>query len=281
MLHILVLTGLLFKASTSQITSYGNSTGDYGGDAHYTCSLLNPTGVRQVTWQRRFKDESTENLATYSNQFGQQVNEPYQGKVIFTQASLSSTSITLRNVTWEDDSCYICSFNVYPDGSKETQTCLTVQGISQVTTGVEAPSSELEGEDGQEVVFSCSATGKPAPTIQWAYSPDVLLVNQPRTTTASNRDHTFTSSRNVTLEVPLGWSGHVDCLLNSGMMGQRRERIFFSDEERHDKKEEEGDRLSASGVALVVSAVVFVSLIAVGAALKRKRLKGNRRNENV
>lgn len=87
-----------------------------------------PTGVLQVTWQRHFKDESVENLATYNKRFGQQVNEPYQGKVFFAEASLSSTSIILKNVTWEDDSCYICSFNVYPDGSKRKQTCLTVQG---------------------------------------------------------------------------------------------------------------------------------------------------------
>ncbi len=82
----------------------------------------------QVTWQRLFKDDSVENLATYSHRFGQQVNNPYVGKVIFTEASLSATSITLKNVTWGDESCYICSFNEYPDGSKRKKTCLTVQG---------------------------------------------------------------------------------------------------------------------------------------------------------
>lgn len=91
-----------------------------------------PTGVLQVTWQRLFKDESIENLATYSKRFGQQVNEPYQGKVTFTEASLHSTSISLRNVTWEDESCYICSFNAYPEGSKRKQTCLKVQGKLQL-----------------------------------------------------------------------------------------------------------------------------------------------------
>lgn len=90
-----------------------------------------PAGVLQVTWQRLFKDESIENLATYSKRFGQQVNEPYREKLTFTEASLNSSSITVRNVTWEDESCYICSFNVYPDGSQRRQTCLTVQGKLQ------------------------------------------------------------------------------------------------------------------------------------------------------
>uniref|UniRef100_A0A672YLC6 Immunoglobulin V-set domain-containing protein n=1 Tax=Sphaeramia orbicularis TaxID=375764 RepID=A0A672YLC6_9TELE len=67
-------------------------------------------------------------MATYSNRFGQQVNEPYKGKVVFTEASLSSTSITVKNLTWADESCYICSFNAYPEGSKSWPTCLTVQG---------------------------------------------------------------------------------------------------------------------------------------------------------
>ncbi|TKS66530.1 OX-2 membrane glycoprotein [Collichthys lucidus] len=214
-----------YTSSTSQITGYGNVTAAYGRDAHYRCTVANPAGVLQVTWQRLFKDESIENLATYSKRFGVQVNEPYKGKVIFEEATLNSTSIILKSVKWEDDSCYICSFNVYPDGSKRKQTCLTVQGISEVNTDVHPPSSQ---EDPQEVVFSCSATGKPAPTIHWSYPHDASALNQPQTATITNSDHTFTSSRNVTLRVPRGWSGQVDCLLNRGVTGERLERISYT-----------------------------------------------------
>lgn len=84
--------------------------------------------MRQVTWQRLVGDEPIENLATYSEKFGKQINQPYQGKVILTEASLSSTSITLKDVEWKDESCYICSFNVYPDGTTREQTCITVRG---------------------------------------------------------------------------------------------------------------------------------------------------------
>uniref|UniRef100_A0A8C2ZST8 Ig-like domain-containing protein n=1 Tax=Cyclopterus lumpus TaxID=8103 RepID=A0A8C2ZST8_CYCLU len=90
--------------------------------------LLIQSGVLQVTWQRLFKEEFVENLATYSQRFGQQVNDPHKEKVVFTEASLGSSSITLRNVTWGDDGCYICSFNVFPEGSQRKQTCLTVRG---------------------------------------------------------------------------------------------------------------------------------------------------------
>lgn len=92
-----------------------------------TC-LFFPAGVLQVTWQRGLKPESLENMATYNKPGGKQVNEPFKGKVSFTEASLSSSSIILRNVTWEDENCYVCSFNAYPDGSKRKQMCLKVEG---------------------------------------------------------------------------------------------------------------------------------------------------------
>lgn len=96
-----------------------------------------------------------------------------------------------------------------------------------MTTGVQPASSEDEAEGMKEFVFSCSATGKPAPTIEWDLSPHALILNQPQTTTEANSDHTFSSSRNITLQIPSDWGGHVDCLLNSGIIGERRERIPF------------------------------------------------------
>lgn len=81
----------------------------------------------QVTWQRLAKG-AAESMATYSERFGKEVNKPYLGKLLLTEASFSSASITLKNVTWEDETCYICSFNIYPDGSKLAQTCPKVQG---------------------------------------------------------------------------------------------------------------------------------------------------------
>ncbi|XP_067439308.1 OX-2 membrane glycoprotein-like [Thunnus thynnus] len=281
MFRFLILTGLLLKAWASQISGYGNTTADYGGDAYYRCTLQNPTGVLQVTWQRLFKDESIENLATYSKRFGQQVNEPYREKLTFTEASLNSSSITVRNVTWEDESCYICSFNVYPDGSQRRQTCLTVQGISEVKTDVQVTDRGKEERD-VKVVFSCSATGKPAPSIQWVVSPPATSSEETKTMTATNSDHTFTSSRNITLKVSADWKGDVDCLVNSGKRGQRLQRIPFSLHPEHvEDKKAEGGGMSSSGIALLIAAVMFLSCIVVAAVIQRKRLKGDRRFEHV
>ncbi|KAF0045919.1 hypothetical protein F2P81_002448 [Scophthalmus maximus] len=219
----------VFKSYRNICTPPQHHCGSYPGinlqkDLPWAFGL--PAGVLQVTWQRLFKDDPIENLATYSKRFGEQVNLPFRGKVALTQASLNSTSITLRNVSWQDESCYICSFNVYPDGSSRKQTCLSVRGISSVDT-LHDHRSGPEGEH-VEVVFGCSATGKPAPTIEWDISPGASHLDQTETTTASNSDHTFTSSHNVTLQVPADWSGHVDCLLNRGQTGEKQKRIPFS-----------------------------------------------------
>ncbi|KAF3857090.1 hypothetical protein F7725_008949 [Dissostichus mawsoni] len=206
MLLILTLNALLFTASMSQITGYGNTTVAYGRDSKYGCAVADPTGVLQVTWQRLFPDRSIENLATYNRRFGEHVNDPYRGKVIFTEAMLSSSSITLANVTWADESCYICSFNVYPDGSMRKQISVTLRKRRRRRKRL------------------CSAA--------------LLQENQLQPYIA-NGDKTFTSSSNITLRLPAGWEGHVDCLLNSGAMGQRSERIPFSLPAR-EKPEEEG-----------------------------------------
>ncbi|XP_033181497.1 OX-2 membrane glycoprotein-like [Mastacembelus armatus] len=280
MLPILIVSCLLLRGSSSQISGYGNTTAVYGEEASYRCAVDDPKGVLQVTWQRLFNDESIENLATYSKRFGQQVNEPYHGKVIFTEATLSSSSITLRNVTWEDESCYICSFNAYPDGSKRKQICLAVQGISKVSTAHErVSSSEHQGED-MQVVFNCSATGKPAPTIQWDLPPGVQTLQESPTTTVTNSDNTFASSRSVTLQIPAGWSGNVECVVNRGMRGQTQERIPFSSAPGFPEKKSENTP-PRSVIAVAVAVPLFAACVIIVAVLKRKRSERRKMNENA
>lgn len=84
--------------------------------------------MAQVTWQKLSKNSAVQNLASYNKRSGEQVNVPFREKISFRKATLSLSSITLKNLTWEDKGCYICSFNVFPDGSKRKQVCLEVQG---------------------------------------------------------------------------------------------------------------------------------------------------------
>lgn len=85
-----------------------------------------------------------------------------------------------------------------------------------------------EHEGSKEEHFSCWTTGRPPPTITWAFSDDHFPVTEGNATIMANDDGTFTSSRNISLKALPGWSGHVDCLVNKGMAGERQERLYFS-----------------------------------------------------
>ncbi|XP_072298105.1 uncharacterized protein [Eucyclogobius newberryi] len=259
----LLIMYLALKAWALQITGHGNTSADYGGDAHFKCKLDDPKDVLQVTWQRLFKDNSIENLATYSKRFGEQVNEPYKGKILLSEGSLQSSSITVRNVTWADESCYVCSFNAYPGGSKRHQTCLTVQGVSDVKTQVYTP---IDQPESNRVIFSCSATGNPLPNIQWEYSHDI--VEQSQTSVLTNDDRTLTSSRNMTLKMSPDWDGHVYCLINPGMRGEKRETIIYT---RIEENAERDDNTIHS--AIIVSIILAIIVISVVSTLLLKSLK--------
>uniref|UniRef100_A0A8C6TM41 Ig-like domain-containing protein n=1 Tax=Neogobius melanostomus TaxID=47308 RepID=A0A8C6TM41_9GOBI len=213
-------------------------------------SLYDSADVLQVTWQRLYEDNSIENLATYNKRFGEQVNNPYVGKIVFTEASLRSTSITVKNLTWTDESCYVCSFNAYPQGSKRHQTCLKVNTFL-FSLGL--------SKKNMKVIFSCTATGKPAPKIQWEYH-QASVVEQSETPVLTNDDHTLTSSRNITLQASLDWDGHVDCVINPGTRGEKRETIIFT---RKTEQTENGRSIfiyhSLIGVSQLIFLFTFIS----------------------
>ncbi|XP_061745653.1 OX-2 membrane glycoprotein-like isoform X2 [Nerophis ophidion] len=279
---LLCMLLLKLKAANPQITSFGADTADYGSDAHYKCELQNQKGVLQVTWQRRLKDGSVENLASYSKWHGQQVNEPYQEKVMLTEASLSSASITLKNLTWADECCYICQFNVYPEGSKKKQSCLAVHGISEMQTKVYPSTGDL-ADTTKQVTFSCSATGKPAPSIRWLFSPNVTSSHEPLAAMEANDDLTLTSSSNVTVLVSRGWTGHADCVVDTGGRGLRMERIAFSWNPDLGKKEGETGGSPSRGMVLgiVLGVLAVIMIIIIIAKWKQKRLKDYKTPEAV
>ncbi|XP_055019207.1 OX-2 membrane glycoprotein-like isoform X4 [Boleophthalmus pectinirostris] len=159
----LITMYLAFKASASQIIGHGNRSAEYGEDAYYKCKLEDPKDVLQVTWQRVFKDNPIENLATYSKRFGEQVNDPYKGKILFTEAltgaGLKNCSLVVQNVTEQDEGCYLCLFITSSDVANTGRTCLQMYELYGPTLNVTSLNST-----GEQVV-SCSATGRPAPKI--------------------------------------------------------------------------------------------------------------------
>uniref|UniRef100_A0A3Q2VVK8 Ig-like domain-containing protein n=1 Tax=Haplochromis burtoni TaxID=8153 RepID=A0A3Q2VVK8_HAPBU len=98
-----------------------------GEDAEFSCQLLETKDVLQVTWQKISNNVET-NVATYSKYYGPRVNDGFTDKFRFKNTGLQNCSIVIRNVMEQDEGCYHCLFNTYPDGSFTGQTCLEVYG---------------------------------------------------------------------------------------------------------------------------------------------------------
>ncbi|NXD85293.1 OX2G protein, partial [Halcyon senegalensis] len=97
-----------------------------GGEANFYCNFSLSMDVLQVTWQKR-NGSSFQNIATYSPIHGLKLLGSFQKKAYFTTATLKASTMTLQNLTFEDESYYRCIFNVFPHGSFSKDICLDIQ----------------------------------------------------------------------------------------------------------------------------------------------------------
>ncbi|XP_035764529.1 OX-2 membrane glycoprotein-like, partial [Neolamprologus brichardi] len=175
-----------------------------GEDAELSCQLLETKDVLQVTWQKSSNDVEA-NVATYNKYFGQRVNDGFTDKVTFKHAGLWNCSIVIRNVTEQDEGCYRCLFNTYPEGAFIGRPCLQVYELHEPVVDVR------ESNSTEEWVVSCSATGRPAPTITLSVSQQDLNFSQYNTVNVSNTNATFTVTTTAVLSGSRKQSTQVGC----------------------------------------------------------------------
>uniref|UniRef100_UPI0037E92CAA nectin-4-like n=1 Tax=Semicossyphus pulcher TaxID=241346 RepID=UPI0037E92CAA len=147
--------GFSQKGLTALIQTQQTVCAAAGDQACLNCLLMETKTVLQVTWQK-VTPEGEMNIGTYKYS-GQRVNPGYQGKVELIVSGLQNTSIVIREVTEQDEGCYRCLFNTYPDGALIGLTCLKLCELHGPVLDVRVSS--------EEAVVSCSATGRPAPTV--------------------------------------------------------------------------------------------------------------------
>uniref|UniRef100_A0A3Q2G0B1 OX-2 membrane glycoprotein-like n=1 Tax=Cyprinodon variegatus TaxID=28743 RepID=A0A3Q2G0B1_CYPVA len=127
-----------------------------GDQASLSCQLTEEKDVLQITWQKVLPD-GEKNLATYTKKFGLKVE--LAEKMDFQCKDLQSCSMVIRKVMEEDEGCYQCLFNTYPRGALIGRTCLRLYELHEPILDVRRSKSPAES------VVSCSATGRPAPTV--------------------------------------------------------------------------------------------------------------------
>nr|XP_024655236.1 OX-2 membrane glycoprotein-like [Maylandia zebra] len=196
--------GEIQAALTAVVQTQQTVLAAVGEDAEFSCQLLDTKDVVQVTWQKISRDVET-NVATYSKYYGQRVNDGFNDKVKFKYTELQNCSIVIRNVTEQDEGCYHCLFNTYPEGSFTGRPCLQVYELHEPVVDVR------ESNSTEEWVVSCSATGRPAPTVTLSVSQQDLNFSQYNTVSVSNTNATFTVTTTAVLSGSCKHSTQVGC----------------------------------------------------------------------
>ncbi|XP_047210818.1 OX-2 membrane glycoprotein-like isoform X2 [Girardinichthys multiradiatus] len=179
------LLEIFFKGLADPIKTEKSVLAAEGEDAPLSCQLLETKDVQQVTWQKVL-EKTERNICTYSEFFGETVDPDFKEKVQFTEAGLQKSSIVIRSVTEQDEGCYLCLFNIYPDGALTAGTCLMVYELHEPILDVRRSNSPTES------VVSCSATGRPAPSVTLTVLHQNLSFSQYTSTSVTNSNGTVT-----------------------------------------------------------------------------------------
>ncbi|XP_077072865.1 OX-2 membrane glycoprotein [Siphateles boraxobius] len=109
-----------------------------------SCTLVKAKGesVNQIRWL----DVQNQTLINY--QPGQQDSVSGQQHVELAASPRDASAITIKRVSYRDEGCYTCIFDVYPRGSREGQTCLTV-------TATVIPEGNKTAVGGKQASLAC------------------------------------------------------------------------------------------------------------------------------
>ncbi|KAM4711063.1 poliovirus receptor-like [Anableps anableps] len=252
-----VVLQLLHRGAAAVIQTQPTVSAAVGEDAPLSCQLLETKDVQQVTWQKVL-EKTERSICSYSEIFGQTVNPGFQDKVQFTEAGLQNNSIVIRNVTEQDKGCYLCLFNTYPDGALSAGTCLKLYELHGpfVDVRVVPPGSAV----------SCSATGRPAPTVTLTGPQQKLGFSHYNATSVTNANGTVTVTTTALLSAPS--STQVGCTVSVGSAAPRELLVTVAA-----PRESSAGGFDPQIIAVLLTAVVLVCVCAavlVFLCLKKK-----------
>uniref|UniRef100_A0A8C1QS48 CD80-like immunoglobulin C2-set domain-containing protein n=1 Tax=Cyprinus carpio TaxID=7962 RepID=A0A8C1QS48_CYPCA len=190
---------------------------------------------------------------------------------VYGKYYFNSASIEIKNATFEDEACYICSFKVYPFQPKRQTMCLTVKVLQPIIH----PSVNPAPNSDPDVVVSCSATGKPAPTILWKSAEKELNFGSNNFTTL-NKDSSTTITSNITLPLSQFHGKYVECVTQSDGI-EKSVHILVPDED------DKGKSYIVTVSVLIIMTVVVLVIIAIClyTKLKSKQLNPSIRLDEI
>ncbi|XP_044200719.1 OX-2 membrane glycoprotein-like isoform X4 [Thunnus albacares] len=205
-LTIFFILGVFPKGLTAVIQTQQTVMAAVGEDVHLTCQLMQSRDVLQVTWQKLSPEGERKNLGSCDKNSNQTVNDGFQGKVEFNSyAGLQNCSIVIRKVMEQDEGCYLCLFITFRDGSLTGTTCLQLYELHEPILQIR------ESNSTEETVVSCSATGRPAPTVTLNVTQQDLYFSHNSTVSVTNTNGTVTVTTTAVLFGSHGNGAQVGC----------------------------------------------------------------------
>ncbi|XP_049584167.1 OX-2 membrane glycoprotein [Syngnathus scovelli] len=151
---------LLVATIQGKVTAPERVQASVGKPFTLTCALSKDRGdtVRQVTWL----DMTNQTLLSY--QPGNKESVSGQQYVELTPSSKDTSSVTIQRVSFRDEGCYTCIFDMVQSGAKQGRTCLTV------TASVIADSNKT-ALSGKTASLSCSyGLPEKVQQVSWRYA---------------------------------------------------------------------------------------------------------------
>lgn len=188
LIFIFVMLPILLQGSDppQMIEHKINETAILGGNVTIFCNLTAPKNVVQITWQK-VQNPWPQNIGTYSRRYGENILPPYKDRLECKTIEPNCSFITIHEVTFEDEACYKCLFNVFPGGSHGGQICLNIITLSVLEMKF------LRNPDDDDARFIYSAVGKPAPQI--SIFPLQILKGPPQVSLNENPNGTVTITK--------------------------------------------------------------------------------------
>ncbi|KAJ0009369.1 hypothetical protein NQD34_001071 [Periophthalmus magnuspinnatus] len=172
---------------TGKVIHQSNTTTIAGTLTTLPCSYTLPARVHQVLWRRINQSGHSTTLGSYSKLSLHRTDRVTLNK------NLSHSQLSIQEATLEDESCYVCEFHTYPDGTKSATTCLTVDVLPTPKVNYETlPSGAVEA--------NCSAQSKPSVHIEWDFGGDNRTLGLPVYSSRNHSDGTTTQTSTVLLK---------------------------------------------------------------------------------
>ncbi|XP_040194999.1 uncharacterized protein LOC120928007 [Rana temporaria] len=131
---LIVLLGAVSAAVASppRVICRSSNSAELSGNVTLTCEFQANLEVLQITWQKKRGKES-QNMVTCSEKYGTHITDRFKKHITVLYANSTESSILITKLEREDEGCYNCLFNAYPNGAFTGEVCLTdLKSVNEV-----------------------------------------------------------------------------------------------------------------------------------------------------